>query len=308
MPPFIVQPFSFFKTGVAPIPPPPPLETGFVMNNGGNPTLLVRINTSGTVISLTGAPSAFGQRFNAGARAGDTALYYAGQYTSGAAGLPNTLRRVYSNTALAGADTFIGTGRSGFGGAGNIGGNAMFWGGTSSSQLNTCTRATDQGALVGSETNIGSARASPAGSEAGGNGLFYSGTNDNKNATTNVTRVNSSGALVGSETSVGNGCWEGAGSGASVGGNAMFYSGFEGNLAGSITCTRINSSGALVGTTTGDITRSSLAGGSTSGLGIFCGGTQNSNRVTRINSSGTFTGVFNTISGYAGQNHAGVGF
>ena len=306
MPPFIVQPFSFFKTFGPP--PPPPLETGFVMNNGGNPTLLVRINTSGTVISLTGAPSAFEQRFNGGARAGDTALYYAGQFTSGAAGLPNTLRRVYSNTALAGADTFIGTGRSVFGGAGNIGGNAMLWGGSSSSQLNTCTRATDQGALVGSETSAGTARASPSGSEAGGNGLFYSGTNDAKNASTTVTRINSSGALVGSETSVSDGCWEGAGSGASVGGNAMFYTGLRGNFTESTTCTRINSSGALVGTTNGSIYRSLLAGGSTSGLGIFCGGVQNTNRITRINSSGTFSSEVNTSSGYAGQNHAGVGF
>jgi len=81
----------------------------------------------------------------------------------------------------------------------------LFYGGST----NTVTRINACGALVGSETNVGTARIGLAGAKVGSNGLFYAGL-----TTTNlVTRINACGALVGSETNVGTARYALAGAG-----------------------------------------------------------------------------------------------
>ena len=75
---------------------------------------------------------------------------------------------------------------------------ATFYGGGSS---NLVTRINACGALVGSETNVGTARGWFAGATVGSNGLFYGGCASG--VSNLVTRINACGALVGSQTSVG---------------------------------------------------------------------------------------------------------
>jgi hypothetical protein len=66
---------------------------------------------------------------------------------------------------------------------------------------NTVTRINSSGALVGSETAVGTARSYTGGASVGDYGVYYGGyTGSYSNK---VTRINSSGALVGSETAVG---------------------------------------------------------------------------------------------------------
>jgi hypothetical protein len=211
----------------------------------------------------------------------------------------NIVTRINSSGTLIGSETNVGTARSGLSGA-SAGNNGLFYGG-SIFQLkdgylyyNIVNRINSSGASVGSETNVGTARAALSGATVGGNGLFYGGDTDVRLNT--VTRINSSGALVGSETNVGTA--RAALSGATVGGNGLFYGGNV-DLYPSIISTRINSSGALVGSETnvGTRTRFDLAGATVGDNGVFYGGTAlvNSfyahfNIVTRINSSGTLVG------------------
>ena len=66
---------------------------------------------------------------------------------------------------------------------------------------NRVTRINASGVLIGSETNVGTARHLSAGAGLGTTGVFYGGTTS---AVSNkVTRINDSGVLIGSETNVG---------------------------------------------------------------------------------------------------------
>ena len=119
-----------------------------------------------------------------------------------------------------------------------------FYGGFTTNYSNLVTRINACGALVGSETNVGTARRIFAGATVGANGLFYGGYACG--ASNLVTRINACGALVGSETNVGTAREYLAG--ATVGANGLFYGGigcFASNLV-----TRINACGALVGSQT----------------------------------------------------------
>jgi hypothetical protein len=80
---------------------------------------------------------------------------------------------------------------------------------------NTTTRINSCGALVGSQTTIGTARRWTGGARVGSNGVFYGGyALDGYTVCNTATRINSCGALVGSQTTVGTA--RGATSGAST--------------------------------------------------------------------------------------------
>ena len=128
-----------------------------------------------------------------------------------------------------------------------------FYGGYTTAASNLVTRINACGALVGSQTSVGTSRENLAGAAVGSNGLFYGG-NICTCGSNLVTRINACGALVGSETNVGTGrCLL---AGAKVGANGLFYGGTLTNLV-----TRINACGALVGSQTNVGTaRANLAG------------------------------------------------
>ena len=79
----------------------------------------------------------------------------------------------------------------------------VFYGGCASGLSNLVTRINACGALVGSQTNVGTARSQLAGAPVGSNGVFYGGVLARCTASNLVTRINACGALVGSETNVG---------------------------------------------------------------------------------------------------------
>ena len=127
-----------------------------------------------------------------------------------------------------------------FYGKSNVVVQGTFYGGCS----NLVTRINACGALVGSETNAGTARSGSAGTTVGANGLFYGG--EITHVSNLVTRINACGALVGSETNAGTARYSLAG--ATVGANGLFYGGCAGGLSNLVT--RINACGALVGSQT----------------------------------------------------------
>jgi hypothetical protein len=115
-----------------------------------------------------------------------------------------------------------------------VGSNGLFYGGTAAQAY--VTRINACGALVGSQTTVGTARYGLGGAAVGSNGLFYQGTSGGTSYNL-VTRINACGALVGSETNVGvTGYYL---TGAKVGVNGLFL---NTNIV-----TRINACGAFVG-------------------------------------------------------------
>ena len=70
----------------------------------------------------------------------------------------------------------------------------VFYSGATTAVTNIVTRINNSGTLIGSETNVGTARFALAGAGLGTTGVFYNGV---------VTRINDSGTLIGSETNVG---------------------------------------------------------------------------------------------------------
>ena len=125
----------------------------------------------------------------------------------------------------------------------------MFYGGlASTTNYNRVTRINSSGTLIGSETNVGTARNYLAGVGLGTTGVFYGGTTSLNKVITNynrVTRINSSGTLIGSETNVGTARYGVAGAG--LGTTGVFYAGYN---AATKRVTRINASGALIGSET----------------------------------------------------------
>jgi fructose-specific component phosphotransferase system IIB-like protein len=168
----------------------------------------------------------------------------------------------------------------------------MFYGGlASTTNYNSVIRINNSGTLIGSETNVGTARAHLAGAGLGTTGVFYAG-----NAVSSiVTRINASGVLIGSETNVGTA--RNALAGAGLGTTGVFYGGIVYPTYYN-RVTRINASGTLIGSETNVGTaRSYLAGAGLGTTGVFYGGltalnkaTTSYNRVTRINASGTLIG------------------
>jgi len=163
------------------------------------------------------------------------------------------------------------------------------WGGKTQRPSNTVTRINSSGALVGSQTAVGTAQNGISGAAASGIGIYY--------ASGNITRINSSGTQVGAETTWGHFRIKSAGVGMDTLG--LFYGGlFYGGNNYSVNdprneVTRINSSGAMVGSETAVGTkRGYLAGANINNVSVFYGGfiTLCINTVTRINSSGALVG------------------
>jgi hypothetical protein len=163
---------------------------------------------------------------------------------------------------------------------------------------NTATRINACGALIGSQTTVGTARGLLAGAKVGNNGLFYSGYNSCYVASNTVTRINACGALAGFETTVGvirrNNL-----AGATVGSNGLFYAGYYSSCCGggpNNFVTRINACGALVGSqTSAGSVKACLAGATVGSNGLFYGGYSfvcfcATNIVTRINACGALVG------------------
>ena len=263
--------------------------------------LVTRINACGALVgSETAAGTARG--LFAGAKVGANGLFYN-------VGL---VTRINACGALVGSETNVGTVRNALAGA-TVGSNGLFYGGGTGgggcccvTYYNTVTRINACGALVGSETNVGTARDYLAGATVGSNGLFYGGCFRSNT----VTRINACGALVGSQTNVGT--VREILAGATVGSNGLFYGGYATiNNVGVISniVTRINACGALVGSETNVGTiRYALAGATVGSNGLFYGGyaAAASNLVTRINACGALVGSQTNV-GTAREYLAGAG-
>lgn len=172
-------------------------------------------------------------------------------------------------------------------------------GNTSSSntnRVNTVTRIDSNGALVGSETLVATAKVSLAGGGFIGNcGMYYGGLTSLLLNT--VTRIDVDGALVGSETTAGTARMQLAGAGA--GAVSIYYAGINTSTTEYNRVTRIDSAGALVGSETNvGSTRAQLGGASINTVGIYYGGSYEDaefnyyilNFVTRIADTGTLIG------------------
>jgi hypothetical protein len=89
----------------------------------------------------------------------------------------------------------------------SVGSNGLFYGGCAGStyESNLVTRINACGALVGSQTSVGTARYGLAGAsvESNSKGLFYGGCACGCYPINLVTRINACGALVGEETNIG---------------------------------------------------------------------------------------------------------
>ena len=229
---------------------------GCTNNAGAKVNQVTRINISGVLVGseTTAGTARVGL---AGALVGTNGLFYGGYIICGT----NRVTRINACGAIVGLETTAGTERWYFAGA-KVGTNGLFYGGIRYigccvTNFNRVTRINACGAIVGSETNIGTIRCSLAGALVGTNGLFYGGC-INTFFNNTLTRINACGALVGSETTIGTA--RASLSGATVGSNGMFY-------GGNITCgvsnkvTRINACGAIVGSeTTVGTARVGLAG------------------------------------------------
>ena len=187
--------------------------------------MAITFNSSGQV-SL-GGKFLYPRTNLAGATVGSNGLFYGGSTSGGkkcCIGVSkNTVTRINACGALVGSQTTVGTARYSLGGAA-VGSNGLFYGGYYGDAIyrinsNIVTRINACGALVGSETNVGTARSNQAGAAVGNNGLFYGGL-----CNSTVTRINACGALVGSETNVGTS--RSGVAGAAVGSNGLFYGGY----------------------------------------------------------------------------------
>ena len=242
-------------------------------------------------------------------------LYYAG-ISLGANS--NVVTRINTCGALFGSETTAGTARECLAGA-KVGSNGLFYGGyiiTVCAPLdsNLVTRINACGALVGSQTNVGTARYTLSGASVGSNGLFYGGNPIVGCCTNIVTRINACGSLVGSETTAGTARY--ALDGAGVGSNGVFYGGVVCNICTGVSnlVTRINACGALVGSQTNVGTaRYYLSGTLVGSNAVFYGGRlasgNYSNTVTRINSCGALVGAqtaIGTSRGLLGSATVGV--
>ena len=284
----------------------------------GNSNTVTRINASGALVGSetnvgTGRPQL------AGAPVGNNGVYYAGGFRDAYSNQSqNGVTRINASGALVGSETNIGTARFGLAGA-PVGNNGIYYGGSDgtaagsdSRHVNTVTRINSTGALVGSETNVGTARRESGGASVGDNGVYYAGGRGSSAGDpiyNLVTRINASGALVGSETNIGTAKMSLAGT--HIGGNGVFYGGNTRTIFNmSQIVTRINASGALVGSET-NVGTGMLrqAAASVGDIGVYYGGgsAQNPvNKVTRINASGALVGSETNV-GTARSNFAGAG-
>jgi hypothetical protein len=238
---------------------------------------------------------------NASSGSTPVGIYYGGSIACST--YTNKVTRINGCMALVGSVTSVGTSRNALAGAAVGGVNGLFYAGQgvgpSYTPLNTVTRINKCGTLVGSETNVGTAR--------------Y-GTNTISGATAQVctgvfwlsscydimTRINKCGALIGQSSIT---CYQQrtCSSAAAVGNNAMFY-------AGQVGCggcqfnsvNRINKCGVQVGSQTSIGTaRYALAGTALNSNGLFYGSyacPSVSKKITRINNCGALVGSETTAT------------
>jgi hypothetical protein len=160
-----------------------------------------RINSSGAHV---GSDIAIGTARCgvAGAPVSTIGLYYGG--TGAPATIKNTVTRINECAAIVGTETTAGTARYSHGMA-KIGSNAVAWGGmttfgASPTIVTNATRINVCGAIVGSETLVGTATSSHAGQQVGSVGVYYAGYTAVGVYTNVATRLNACGALVGTTT------------------------------------------------------------------------------------------------------------
>lgn len=190
---------------------------------------------------------------------------------------------------------------------------AMFYGGgygCSSGgciMVNTVCRINSSGAIVGSETAVGTARQGAGGGLANlTTAVYYGGFTGNPyDVSLLSTRVNVSGAIIGSETSIGTKRYLLDGCDVSV--NALFYGGVGADNATKYNkCTRISSTGAIVGSeTTLGTARVGLSGAGFASIGVFFGGYQSTDLVTRIDSNGAIVGTETNVGSTNRAYHGG---
>jgi hypothetical protein len=204
-----------------------------------------------------------------------------------------------------------------------------YGGGTSTStSTNLVTRINACGAIIGSETNVGTTRVSTAGAGMDTHAMFWAGFvggPQNITWTNTAARINKCGALVGAETTptsyINASLYQGAGT--RVGANGLYFTPNQGVCSTTTLqrITRLNSSGALVGSST--ITLSTrqrfYPGSATVGTnGMFYGGETfvdfdncagayffARNHVVRVNACAVKVGSCTTL-GTARSKHTGA--
>ncbi len=200
----------------------------------------------------------------------------------------------------------------------NIG---LFYGGSyGNGSLNQLTRIDGTGSLVGSETIVGTARIDLAGCNLNNNGIFYGGYIDANITTVNkITIITSYGDILGAEVTAGTD--RGGLAGTNVDSIGLFYGGYNNTSQCLDVVTLLNNDGSLVGSETNvGSGRYALAGVglinktglTTTNIGLFYGGSDNSNNplniITFINSAGVLVGSeTNTGLARSGLDGASVG-
>ena len=139
---------------------------GVFYGGGTNPGIagntVIRINGCGARVGST-TNVGTGRVAPSGAKIGSNAVFYGGTSSCGTV-FYNTVTRINSCGALVGSQTTAGTARFGTGGA-SVGSYGVFYGGATLNACyclvlsNTVTRVNSCGALVGSQTTVGSTRA-----------------------------------------------------------------------------------------------------------------------------------------------------
>lgn len=179
----------------------------------------------------------------------------------------------------------------------------FFGGGIASGYINTMTRINACGAIIGTQTAVGTARAQLAGASASGTAVYFGGIMPGCCCcvvTNIVTRSNISGVIVGSETAIaGQARYQNAG--APVGSNHISYAGAPTGYDNSVI--RINNSGALVGSvTTAGTARGYTMPAPVGVNGMYYGSNYTaSNTVTRINACGALVGAQTAVGTARGE-------
>lgn len=292
---------------------------GGAFSGGATTNLVTLIAPGGTLVATESTISV--TRTATGASMIDHAQFY------GKAGDNiNYLSRVNDNGLLVSADTTPGSTRDAMAGCGIVKDKipatiemlpeiGIHYGGSNpflSTTYDLVTRLSVDGALIGSESNVGSAVWLLGGGSIGDTALFYGG-QDSAGATivpVKVTRIDANGAILGSEVTPGGAGRETA-AGASLTTGVMFYGGAAGiKLTNAVS--KFDANGALLTITSSAIgtARSVPAGAAIGDMAIYHGGlaTVNgapNNLTTLIDGNGVQHNIENVVGTMTGAG-AGV--
>lgn len=184
----------------------------------------------------------------------------------------------------------------------------VYYGGNNNTTIfNTTTRIDSSGALIGSETSVGTSRQTAGGAGLIDNCIYYAGAT-NTTLRNTVTRINQSGLLVASETSIG--LARAYVAGANIENLGIYYGGtfFYANVN---TVTRIDPTGIQIGSeTTAGTSREGISAAGLDTVGVYYGGNSYDfsffySKITRINSSGVIVGS-ETNSSLISTNSSGA--